>query len=78
MDWGKYALDPLHSPIFDGSEFSMSGDGSFVQHDPVGIPTNDDPQITIPPANGGGCITSGPFVKYAFSLLSLSHSRHKN
>jgi tyrosinase len=64
MDWGKYAMDPLHSPIFDGSDTSMGGDGSYVKHDPVGIPTNDDPEILIPTGNGGGCITSGPFKKY--------------
>jgi tyrosinase len=68
MDWGKYAMDPLHSPIFDGSDTSFGGDGSYVKHDPVGIPSNDTPNITIPTANGGGCITKGPFVNFTANM----------
>lgn len=51
-DWGRYAASPETSPVFDGSETSMSGQGERVQHSSNGIK---------PAGNGGGCIASGPF-----------------
>ncbi|KAL9110832.1 MAG: hypothetical protein Q9227_004632 [Pyrenula ochraceoflavens] len=46
----------------------MSGDGSFVQHDPIGIPSNDAPSFFLPTAQGGGCITNGPFKNFTANL----------
>ncbi|KAG9189321.1 tyrosinase [Alternaria panax] len=51
-DWGRWAASPETSPIFDGSETSMSGQGEKVQHSSSGMK---------PAGNGGGCIASGPF-----------------
>jgi tyrosinase len=51
-DWGRWAASPETSPIFDGSETSMSGQGEKVQHSSSGLK---------PAGNGGGCIASGPF-----------------
>ena len=62
--WNKYAADPLSSPMFDGSEYSMSGDGSFVEHEGP----EAAPGIILKPGKGGGCITSGPFKKYSHLL----------
>ncbi|KAF2754987.1 tyrosinase [Pseudovirgaria hyperparasitica] len=68
MDWGKYAMDPENSPIFDGSATSMGSNGAFIAHDAVGIPSNASPSISIPTGNGGGCMTNGPFVDFPVNL----------
>jgi tyrosinase len=42
----------------------MSGDGAYVAgRANTCIPAAELCQISIPPGNGGGCITSGPFVE---------------
>jgi hypothetical protein len=30
-NWGRYALDPIHSPLFDGSATSMSSNGLYYK-----------------------------------------------
>lgn len=56
-NWGKYA-DLPNSPIFDGSETSLGGNGDYVQHAGglMGRP--------FPTGKGGGCVTKGPLGKY--------------
>ncbi|KAL4972426.1 hypothetical protein BDW66DRAFT_162912 [Aspergillus desertorum] len=66
--WPKYADDPLNSPIFDGSEYSMSGDGSYVPHDGP----EAAPGIILEPGHGGGCVTSGPFKNFTVNLGPLA------
>lgn len=57
-NWPKTA-DNLHgSAVFDGSEFSMSGDGVYVDSGPVVL----SPSLQIPHGTGGGCVTTGPFA----------------
>lgn len=68
INWGKYALNPLDAPLFDGSATSISGNGEYYNHTGVGIPTNADPDITIPAGVGGGCVTSGPFKNLTVNL----------
>jgi tyrosinase len=51
-DWGRWAQDPEKSPIFDGSDTSLSGNGEKIQHRASGI---------APAGNGGGCVKTGPF-----------------
>lgn len=68
--WNKYAADPLNSPIFDGSDTSMSGDGAYVPHNGPEVLQG----LVLPPANGGGCVKEGPFKKYVHSLLVLAFS----
>lgn len=53
-DWGRWAQDPEKSPIFDGSETSMSGNGKKVSHRGTSF---------APAGNGGGCVETGPFRK---------------
>lgn len=53
-DWGRWADDPEKSPIFDGTETSMSGNGLKVTHAATSVG---------PAQNGGGCVTTGPFAK---------------
>ena len=64
-NWGKTASDPLASPMFDGSAYSMSGNGVFAEHnctDALATGIN-----CIPPGQGGGCVESGPFAKGKFT-----------
>lgn len=69
-NWGKYAFDPLNSPIFDGSEYSMSGNGAYAPHNCTNaLPTGLN---CIPPGAGGGCVTDGPFVNYTVNLGPVS------
>ena len=67
-NWGKYASDPLNSPIFDGSDTSMSGNGAYKAHPNTCIPSPDLCQIEIPAGNGGGCVNSGPFKDWSVNL----------
>jgi tyrosinase len=62
-NWGRYAKDPVNSPLFNGDEYSMSGNGLKVQHPGIMIPGAPRPYDVIPPADGGGCVTTGPFKK---------------
>jgi tyrosinase len=67
-NWGKYALDPVNSALFDGSDESLSGDGFYFNHTPIAVPGAPPPFDVIKPGNGGGCVTSGPFKDMVVSL----------
>lgn len=59
------------APIFDGSEYSMSGDGL-----PNGnTSTQLGPQLTIPHGVGGGCVTTGPFANMQTTLTFIDASQ---
>ncbi|KAF4181424.1 hypothetical protein CNMCM7927_000660 [Aspergillus lentulus] len=62
--WNKYADDPRNSPMFDGSDYSMSGDGSYIPHNG----SEAAPGIVLTPGNGGGCVFSGPFKNFTVNL----------
>lgn len=65
-NWGKTALDPVHSPIFDGSPGSMGSNGRFAPHncsDALGNGKN-----CIPAGDGGGCLYAGPFANMTINL----------
>lgn len=69
-NWGRWALEPLDSPIFDGGEASMSGNGEYAPHDCANaIPTGLN---CIPAGAGGGCVTSGPFANMTVNLGPIS------
>ncbi|KAM0226857.1 hypothetical protein ACHAP5_012299 [Fusarium lateritium] len=55
FDTGDFATNP----VFDGSDTSMSGDGSYVKHNGSVSGMNN---ILLPSGRGGGCIKSGPFA----------------
>lgn len=63
-NWLTNQNDLTKHPVFDGSDTSMSGDGSFVQHNGS---VGGAGAIFLPSGQGGGCITSGPFKKYVCS-----------
>ncbi|KAI0391311.1 hypothetical protein F5Y17DRAFT_441247 [Xylariaceae sp. FL0594] len=66
-DWAKTAVTGLHaSPIFDGSDTSLSGDGEYIpnQGQIILFGNNSLPGFTpvyLDAGTGGGCIKSGPF-----------------
>jgi len=62
-DWGRWAQDPEKSPIFDGSDTSLSGNGEKTQHKASGI---------VPAGNGGGCVKTGPFKDMVVRLGPVS------
>ncbi|AEO65574.1 uncharacterized protein THITE_2046868 [Thermothielavioides terrestris NRRL 8126] len=62
-DWGRWAQDPEKSPIFDGSDTSLSGNGEKIQHRASGI---------VPAGNGGGCVKTGPFKNMTVHLGPVS------
>lgn len=73
-NWGRWARNPLDSPLFDGSPSSLSGNGDYAPHNCTNaLPTNLN---CIPPGTGGGCVTKGPFANISVNLgpiaLSLS------
>ena len=59
-NWFSYQNDLSKSPLFDGSETSMGGDGAFLKHNGS---VSGGGSILLPSGNGGGCIKSGPFKK---------------
>ncbi|KAK2597212.1 hypothetical protein N8I77_013073 [Diaporthe amygdali] len=63
-----YSLED--SPIFDGSETSLSGNGKFIANrsDIVLGLSLGLPPIYLPTGTGGGCVTSGPFVNMSVNL----------
>jgi len=66
-NWPKWASDPAKSPMFDGSDTSMSGDGVYIPgRSNTCIPMPALCGISLPPGNGGGCIKSGPFKECVF------------
>lgn len=72
-DWAKTARTGLlSSPIFDGSDTSMSGNGvdgySANQTDIILGAAQGLPPIYLPTGNGGGCVKSGPFAKMSVNL----------
>ncbi|KAI0542229.1 hypothetical protein GGR58DRAFT_300870 [Xylaria digitata] len=64
-NWLDNTADPSKSPLFDGTDTSFSGDGSFVAHNGS---VNANGNVFIPSGKGGGCVTSGPFVDYVINI----------
>ncbi|KAK0736745.1 hypothetical protein B0T21DRAFT_441541 [Apiosordaria backusii] len=67
-NWDRYAKDPAKSPLFDGSEGSMGGNGAKAQYNGIMIPGAPRPYDRIPAADGGGCVTTGPFKNMTVNL----------
>ncbi|KAJ8117333.1 hypothetical protein OPT61_g1455 [Boeremia exigua] len=67
-NWPLFAKNPLRSPLFDGSETSMSGDGAFVPNRTAACHPNPDRcLVLLQPGSGGGCV-SGPFKNWKVNL----------
>ncbi|KAK5122678.1 hypothetical protein LTR85_003941 [Meristemomyces frigidus] len=72
LNWGKYALDPLDAPVFDGSATSMSGNGVYRNESDVDVPYSALPEIVVPAGVGGGCVETGPFANMSVNLGPLA------
>jgi len=60
--------DNLHgSAVFDGSEYSMSGDGLYTDDSPVVL----SPTLSLPHGTGGGCVTTGPFANMNQTMANI-------
>ncbi|KAI0132820.1 hypothetical protein BJ170DRAFT_615493 [Xylariales sp. AK1849] len=67
-NWGRYALDPANSPIFDGTPTSLSGNGIYSPYPGITFPLYPPPMHVLPPDAGGGCVDSGPFANMTVNL----------
>jgi tyrosinase len=76
-DWAKTAHNGLlSSPIFDGSDTSMSGNGADVHTANqtqiiLGGSSGSSsglPPVYLPVGSGGGCVQSGPFANMSVNL----------
>ncbi|KAF9691299.1 hypothetical protein EKO04_010796 [Ascochyta lentis] len=79
-DWTKTAVTGLeNSPLFDGSDYSMSGNGEFIPgRGNVILGGNGLVEIPIPAGTGGGCVTSGPFKDMKRDLTDYVNKRWAN
>ena len=69
-NWPRWSDDPTKSPLLDGSETSLGGNGVLgcTNQTTYGIPTNAAPLINIPHGSGGGCIASGTTKDWSVNL----------
>lgn len=63
-NWPATADNLTGSNIFNGDEYSMSGNGYFTNNDPYVLA----PGFSIPHGSGGGCIMSGPFKGMSYTM----------
>ncbi|MCJ1267082.1 hypothetical protein MMC22_006967 [Lobaria immixta] len=65
-DWSLDAHDIEASPVFDGSDISMGGNGVAVPHGDghlgISLPGTPSSVLIVPAGTGGGCVTTGPFA----------------
>ncbi|KAF3052247.1 hypothetical protein E8E11_011198 [Didymella keratinophila] len=72
--WPWWANDPTKSPLFDGSETSLSGDGAYVAgRNASCLPSDARCLVTLQPAHGGGCVKSGPMKDWKISMGPLQN-----
>ncbi|KAK3291590.1 uncharacterized protein B0H64DRAFT_248391 [Chaetomium fimeti] len=64
-NWFKHQDDLYKSPVFDGSDTSLGGDGEYFAHNGSLVSAG---RIWLPSGKGGGCVKSGPFVGYTINI----------
>lgn len=63
-NWAWWAEDPSKSPLLDGSETSIGGDGEYIAgRNYTCVGQISSCFIKLQPGRGGGCIKSGPMAK---------------
>ncbi|KAH5115175.1 hypothetical protein JI435_441320 [Parastagonospora nodorum SN15] len=68
-DWSKYP-DLVNSPIFNGDDWSMGGNGDHVPH--KGMQFGPGTAELVPAGPGGGCVTTGPLANLTIHLGPLA------
>ncbi|KAH6683551.1 hypothetical protein F5X68DRAFT_223244 [Plectosphaerella plurivora] len=68
-NWFSHTDNLTQSPVFDGSDTSMGGDGAFYKHNGSAAFFGTVP---LPSGNGGGCIASGPFKDIQAAIGPIS------
>lgn len=68
--WPSTADNLRGSIIFNGDEYSMSGDGEYIDTGPIVLA----PTLQFPKGTGGGCVTNGPFagLQYTMNIIPTS------
>lgn len=66
-NWPATADDLTGSPIFNGDEYSMSGNGEYINSGPIVLA----PEFSIPHGLGGGCVTTGPFAGMTYTMQPI-------
>ena len=65
-DWTLDGQNIEASPLFDGSEYSLSGNGELIPNRTTIYNIIDLPTLHVnasrPAGTGGGCVTTGPFA----------------
>lgn len=74
-DWAKYADNQAGSPLFDGSAYSLSGNGEAIPQETftISIPRTSL-KTTVLAASGGGCVQGGPFANMTVNLGPVNSS----
>ncbi|KAK9412979.1 putative Tyrosinase copper-binding domain-containing protein [Seiridium unicorne] len=72
-NWGLTQDDPASSTIFDGSDYSMGGNGEYIAgRGDLVLSLNGNNTVYLPAGSGGGCVTSGPFKDMVVNLGPVS------
>ncbi|KAF6780534.1 FAD binding domain containing protein, partial [Colletotrichum musicola] len=66
-NWLAYRESPSKSPMFDGTDTSLSGNGAFRAHN-----GSMAGSVFLPSGKGGGCVTEGPFANMTVHLGPVS------
>lgn len=68
-NWYATAHNLTASAVFDGSEFSMSGDGIYDNGNTGPIVLS--PTFSLPHGTGGGCLHDGPFAYMNYTMAPI-------
>lgn len=68
-NWGRYAADPLDSPLFSGDDFSLSGNGLSVPHRGIIVPGAPAPWKYAGPSRSIAPLTPQPVEDRRFEPL---------
>lgn len=60
-DWPLYYDNLTASPLFDGSDTSLGGNGEYIPHGPTPV-SAFGLNVNLPPGTGGGDVTTGAFA----------------
>jgi tyrosinase len=70
-NWPETAGHLGSAPIIDGSEYSMSGNGEYIDQGPYLLGAN----FSLPHGQGGGCVKTGPFAGMTYTFAVIPSNR---